>query len=808
MNKIYLSTTLLLLFFSSYLLTLNAQVTGLSYTLSPTAEYVWWDDRAGLENNYLVGGKLGFGFGEYLELRALYMQSLDLQTDFTSFDIENIDETLFQARYVDLTRIGGEIKANLSGGNLLPFIVVGGGVQTLQLGVEEAPEQQQIYLNLGVGVKFSLADRYTLQVQANNTRYNFNAGDNFLTADDKLALSLPDGIFTNEELQNWSVQASLQFYLGGRRPGNLSEIDKAYFKSLNGGFQGLRGTLEPVVGRTNFNDMLPYRDTWLAGGSAGIDIGSYLELRGFYLRALEEGETTQFDELGIYGGELRMKLNSGGGILPYLIVGGGNIDVNEEYIGKTVMLPDGQDSTLLAEDRGFIMGGGGIVLPISRNVKIFGSARAMLTSASDLEDVQQPDQLNTSWLYSAGFRLTLGKKAADPDLLINSQLNSALADQQAVNEANATTLKNQYEAKVVELERQLNEAYAQQDVEKAARIRLEKDKAEQVVAELESRERSQFGRSATYSNGSSYIQMSAAELESLIEEILVSMGASGSRISPAIQQEMNTNRVEALLKEQEMKQQIEAMEDLLKDIQQQQQLQNRDLLDQLNKDFDEFRSRLLDAVRDLDDKMDDMRRDLRSLELQNSGVDTRSGNATNPPASNTLVVPNDAVVVEQNQPELITEYIEMATPDSQSELSDNSVFRSIRYKGMSSFAGFNLGGGTTANLGFRWHYGLGSGPFELMPETFFGFGAPASFGITANVVLPFNLGENETFRPYIGTGGGFMQIADNGDEQLKGAFNIIIGSYVNVWKGRMYVDLTGRNVFRNNQLVVGYRFPF
>lgn len=53
----------------------KAQVKDISFTLSPAAEYTWWDDKAGLEDNLLVGGKLGFGFGEFIEIRGLYFQS-------------------------------------------------------------------------------------------------------------------------------------------------------------------------------------------------------------------------------------------------------------------------------------------------------------------------------------------------------------------------------------------------------------------------------------------------------------------------------------------------------------------------------------------------------------------------------------------------------------------------------------------------------------------------------------------------------------------------------------------------------------
>ena len=67
MKNISVVLTIILLITSKF----TAQVKDISFTLSPAAEYTWWDNKAGLKNDVLVGGKLGFGFGEYIELRAV-----------------------------------------------------------------------------------------------------------------------------------------------------------------------------------------------------------------------------------------------------------------------------------------------------------------------------------------------------------------------------------------------------------------------------------------------------------------------------------------------------------------------------------------------------------------------------------------------------------------------------------------------------------------------------------------------------------------------------------------------------------------
>ncbi|MFK7806296.1 MAG: outer membrane beta-barrel protein [Saprospiraceae bacterium] len=480
---------LLFVFFLSFAQFAKAQVSGLSYTVAPAGEYIWWNDQAGLENGFLYGGKLGFGFGEYFEMRASYQRANDLKNSFEDYGIPNFDNNTFTQRDVKLTRWGGEMKANLSRGKLLPYILLGTGVQTLEL--DGADDTKQIYLTAGAGFNLALTDRITLLLEARNTAYRMNSGSQLLTSGDRASQGVGNSFFEREDLTNWSAGAALQFYLGGRKPGSMSELDKAYFNSISGGARGLDLGLEVVAGRMNFSENLKFRDTYMAGASAGLDFGPYIGLRGFYWRGMEEDSWNKFDELAMYGGEIRMRMNTSGGIVPFLMLGGGMIDVLDDYTvdGSGV----GSDTVSIVlnkktEDTPFAMGGLGLLVPLGKNLKVFGSARAIMTSTPPLEDLYAPEEVNTSWFYSAGIKLRFGKKNKSPQEVYKMEMTQQLDAQRAENDARADKLKLNYEQKVIALEEELMKAYEANDLQKAEIIKQEQAQAEQVVAELEKRD--------------------------------------------------------------------------------------------------------------------------------------------------------------------------------------------------------------------------------------------------------------------------------------------------------------------------------
>ncbi len=846
MRKLLLKSFLL---FSS-ILTLqlaNAQVQGISYTLAPYGEYNWFHEKSGISNGWIGGAQLGLGFGEFVELRANYARGLSLNTDLTRFGFTPTDDQLssFIPMDVNLTRYGGELKLNLLKGPLLPYITLGTGVQTL--GIDTFNTNQQIYLNGGLGVKFSAGDRYTIGLQAINTRYRFNSVSSFFTEDQRESYGLNPMDFETENLSNWSLRASLVFYIGGRKPGEMSDIDKAYYDSFSGGFRGLSVPLEFQASKMNFHTDLPYKDTYMAGGGAGLNFGPLVGVRGFYWRAIEEGEITKFDDLSMYGGEARFKLNEGKGFTPWLTIGGGNIHAGDNYSVNT-------DTAKLVANKGFAMGGVGIDLPFSKYVKATGFARSILTTNQNLDVVNAPEEVKASWNYGVSLNFVLGQSKKKVDVVKQSTFDDYILNMDQQNAAATQNLKEQYEARVAELELEKSQAIADRDAAEVDKINKEQAKAEKVIDELNRaaimnpRQNNATQQAAPYLPSS--IHMTPAEFQLIMRDLIDALKDSngGQSNAPAaaqnnmdIQSAIDSNNKDLQLNA--LKESIAEMKSTAKDIKAAQKQMEGDNSKQ-SYELAQLMANVENRMKDIETMITKHNLDIEFMK-QNptvAGGNPATANSSSPSISD-IQMQRDLQYTNQRLDDMrdlmIRTMEEMKNKNTVNFnqasgdtiiLADNSVsnsmvvktardydnstgfFSKFRYKGMSGFAGFNVGGNTTFNLGYRLHYAIGkdSSNFEFMPESFFGFGSPSSFGITANGIyhMPF-LTKSKLVTPYIGLGAGFMKVGnDNNADKLIGAWNFIVGSSLNIWAGDLYVDFTARNKFKYNQIIVGYKFPF
>ncbi|MPR34803.1 hypothetical protein [Salmonirosea aquatica] len=422
-----------------------AQVKGISYSISPVGEYVNWENNTGISNGFMAGGHLGFGFGEFVELRGTYLQSLDMKRNFGPLELKELQGVELTQPDIDVTRWGGDLKLNLSRGGVVPFLTAGTGVQTFKS--DSLATYKNIYVSLGAGLQFVVADRYTLGIQAVNTSFNDSPVRNLTTADERAAYGLAVADYNNELLKNWSVRASLSFYLGGRRPGELTETDKAYLNNFSGGFSL---PIEITAGQLDFDKTLPYANTKFVGAATGFNFGPYVGLRGFYWRAMEDDYFSTFDKLAVYGGEGKFKLANGQGLTPSINVGGGVIDALKGY---TV------DGTELDEkNRPFVSGGLGLDIPFGRAFKLTAYGKALLTSNDPLENAANPDELATSWAYGLSANLILGNGVKNIQTQKEESYDEVVKNSMTREKNRARDLKEEYEDRIDQLNDGIREA--------------------------------------------------------------------------------------------------------------------------------------------------------------------------------------------------------------------------------------------------------------------------------------------------------------------------------------------------------------
>lgn len=759
---------LLVVFSFVAMLQVKAQVSDISINITPTANYTWWDNQLYIENGPMVGGMIGIGLGRNLELRGIYEQSLDLKSTLNDLKVPADIVDKFNSRTVDVTRWGGEFKANIpTGGVLAPYLTLGTGVQKLKY---DEIKQEQIYLSGGLGTKINLGDRVTLNLEGKVHAFNLDP-TSMLRINNPEGDSFNDWIdnnITDERMMNWSLNAGIQFYLGGRNPSNYTALDKAYEKQFSSGFSGLRFVLEPGGAYINFDNNTNLRDTYLLGGALGIDFNDFVGLRGFYYRSSEDEKiSTDFDKLAMYGADFIARLNVARGVVPYISIGGGYMNVYDSYVGK---------APLLATNSGyFAKGGVGLSIPIARYFEIFGGANLMFTTdKEDVADLQSTEDLKKHVMYNAGLKFNLGK-TANTSRALDTYVQRNVDDRTIM-----------YEQRIEELKLELQNAYEANDSEKAARIINEKKRMEtEMVASVDKDQRS---LSSSTADGQSLIRLTPQELESLVDRVVKGVG------TPTIKQETPEERLDRLeriilqgnntsvMSQQDPSMQVRSFS------QQPQETYVPESISNSNAELLREMQRINTKIEENSRKIDNVNRQSLSGSDKTFIVNPGGGQTPigTPMGRDNIVVSSDGT--------------------SQNLLKDRNqgVATSwVIYKGLSPFLGVNVGEGTAAVFGLKANYGFSSTDFIFSPDLYFGIGGETAYGLNANVTYPLFTNSSSLLTPYVGLGLGLNKI-----DKFNFGVNLIVGSYLEIGNGSLFVDYTSRRAFKNNQLSLGYRFDF
>ena len=152
----------------------------------------------------------------------------------------------------------------------------------------------------------------------------------------------------------------------------------------------------------------------------------------------------------MYGAELRANLNDGNGVVPYLILGGGYINIYESTY-------QGIDNVSVSSSE-FAKGGLGLEIPVSKYFSINASASSLLTSGQNFENLGSNDELKTNWAYSIGIHLKLGKQNDQEDITENEKNELEQKDDVEEKESKAESEQSKDRLdKKKNLEQELNE---------------------------------------------------------------------------------------------------------------------------------------------------------------------------------------------------------------------------------------------------------------------------------------------------------------------------------------------------------------
>jgi len=495
-----------------------AQVKDISFAIAPTAEYVLWNKKSAIENGFMVGGYVGFGFGKNLELLGSYSQSLGLKSRIDGFSAPDNIKAVFTPTDVNVHSWGGELKGNIPMTySFQPYITLGSGIQTVKA---NQTTQDAIYFAFGLGSKFNLTRRLTLNVQARGTHFNSDAS-NILHNPSEAKTStynqwITDNV-SNKNMLNWSLQAGLQLYLGGRNPDELTELDNSYTNLKN-----FKVVVAPAIGYIDFDSDNNFRNTYLAGASLGFDFTEYIGVRGFYYQAMKDEKVSlDFDKLSLYGADFLARLNVSNGVVPYITVGAGYLNVGNGYQGKV--------ATVENKSSIFAKGGIGLAIPLSKHLELFGVANLLYTTGNESASnaLKSPNKLQSNVFYNAGIRIKFAKeneKYTYQDLanqIHTSEIKEGKEQVKVQNNTKTTPISQKqkdidyYNAQIATVEKQIQIAYRQNDINNASLLLKEKEKWEKL-------RNNYVAENIPYpsENQTNLVRMTPEQLQTLISEIV------------------------------------------------------------------------------------------------------------------------------------------------------------------------------------------------------------------------------------------------------------------------------------------------
>lgn len=765
---------------------IKAQVSDVSVIISPTAQYTWWDKDLSLGSTPFWGVRAGFGFGPIVELRALYEHSYNLKSDLKRINWNPAKEWAekLENTNAEISRYGGEIKVNLwNAFRLTPYVTAGGGVMDFKYkGSTASPnddyKESQLYGSLGAGLKINFSKRVVLSLEGKNTLFNLSLMNRYRNP----------SASKDKVLQNWSAGASLDFYLGGADYSDESKVGKAYRDMFSNGFRGITFVVEPGMTYIDFNDKSNFNDQYFLGGSAGVDFSPLVGLRGFYYQATQDPKTLNFkfnNDMKMYGGNLITKLNFARGIVPYLTIGGGYLDVKSQT-----------DNLKPLKSGYFAFAGAGLEIPLFKYMSLYGNVNGMVNQQDnpDINDVMSPSDVKFNVMYQAGLKFNFGLSNRDGDKIYRREIEERLASQKEVSNKELNELRADRERMITRYEERISDL---NDKLAKAALNNEKEEVERLISkkkEVENRlEQTRVEREVYDNNSSKTVKITPSQFERLVNKVVENIESKN------IIKESSEKSVENSLTDLDKILLINALQN--------NQLNIAPLNQQNGNESTPQTNALLDKMDKILDKMDKSYDNMMTMNaLQNQKVSKAAEVAAEVAAQSAIKdsyrnsAPVQDKVIVINPDNRASETIVEGSNNMKLLVSSNKYW----FEGLGVIAGCSLSDTFRGHFGARAYKPINTSNFEFVPDITVNLGKSTTFGVSANLVYNLNFDKIPVVIPYVGLGIGYFSANNTGL-----ASNVMLGAYFrNILDGRLFVEYSAHGLFSENMLSVGYRFLF
>lgn len=830
--------------------TAKAQVKGVSFTLSPVAEYQWWNKNINLENGKFWGAKAGFGFGQHFELSALYEQSFNEKGRLRKsvFDIPSDWEEKLPGQKVKISRLGGDMKISLLRNTwITPFVTGGAGVQYFRYDpflsdMTEKYKEEQVYLSWGAGLSVNITPRMNISLQAKDMVFNMDAANRFL---------FPAKRNKTKRMHNWAAMASVNVYLGGQNPQKKTGMTPSMRDALTSGFvHGIKFVAEPGMAYVSFKDNDTFDDQWFLGGAVGMDFNSMVGVRAFYYQATKKPSKLDLhfnNKLSMYGVNFVTKLNQTRGIAPYLNFGAGYLQTKKGFLSE-LNNDDFQRKHL------FGLLGVGIELPMSKYLSVFGSGNAMLMSNNiDPKNVTHTSQVKANMMYKAGIRLNLGAPVKSYAKQYAAQVEAERRRQnEQINE-----MREAYVHKMDSLNVQLETARVENDTLKMKAVQAQrlqtvvaKQKEELALKAQNELRLKELAAKAKVADSLKSVpmtklvpaikidtatavktdkkaakaqpeMMTAKEFEQLVNEVvkkvqkqvnaggahlsaddmkLVMMALEHGQGSQALAQQIvgYTQEGQPIVRVKSMP--AAAATPVVAAAQEQKLAAKVDsavAARMANERKVNAKTQAeLDGLRTM---LTEMNVNLAAMKQELAQKNAQGGATYVRPVKVASATPEVRYVETP-----AVENVPMQSTSSTGMGMKSSTRKSfLRMNRLAAITGLSFGELTSWNVGVRGYLQVSNTDLDFVPEAYVGLGSKATYGFSGNIVYNFRYANKSIVHPYVGLGLGLFK-----QEKTRFGTNVIMGTSINVLGGKLFVDYSVRRWFKNNQLAVGYRFVF